>query len=256
MKKICLFFFLPFLLISCSRHPLVERQGYAEAELIYMASPITGKLDTLSTKRGSLVKAGETLFILDKEPQAAGFVQAKAQYQLTKLQYARDKKLYESHAIDQNTLDVAMNNLKQARASMSSAKWSSQQKTMVAPLDAQVYDTYFREGELVSQGQPVLALYTPNNLEVIFYITGTQLSSLSIGSVIHIDCDGCADELAATINYIAPTAEYTPPVIYSEKNNDKLVFEVRAFVSADAQKILHPGQPLLVKFFLENKLNV
>ena len=53
--------------------------------------------------------------------------------------------------------------------------------------------------------------------------------------------------VAATISYISPQAEYTPPVIYSRENRGKLVFLIEARPApADAAK-LRPGQPMDVR---------
>ena len=48
----------------------------------------------------------------------------------------------------------------------------------------------------------------------------------------------------AAVTFIAPQAEFTPPVIYSKESRAKLVFLVEAKpTEADAPK-LHPGQPV------------
>jgi len=48
--------------------------------------------------------------------------------------------------------------------------------------------------------------------------------------------------VAATVTFIAPEAEFTPPVIYSETARDKLVFLVEARPKDLAG--LNVGQPL------------
>ena len=63
-----------------------------------------------------------------------------------------------------------------------------------------------------------------------------------------IGCDGCAQGLAATVTFIAPQPEYTPPVIYSESNREKLVYLIEAHPPPD--QALHcssPGQPVDVR---------
>ena len=53
-----------------------------------------------------------------------------------------------------------------------------------------------------------------------------------------------AGPIAAKVTYLAPQAEFTPPVIYSRENRARLVFLVEARPApADAAK-LHPGQPV------------
>ena len=48
------------------------------------------------------------------------------------------------------------------------------------------------------------------------------------GQTVAIACDGCAADLTATITFIAQQEEFTPPVIYSVGNREKLVFKAEA----------------------------
>ena len=49
--------------------------------------------------------------------------------------------------------------------------------------------------------------------------------------------------MCAEISFIAPEAEYTPPVIYSREMRAKLVYLVEAEAAA-AGRALRPGQPV------------
>jgi HlyD family secretion protein len=62
-----------------------------------------------------------------------------------------------------------------------------------------------------------------------------------------VHCDGCAKPFRAKINFIAPQAEFTPPVIYSKEARSKLVFLVEARLEAADATQLHPGQPVDVE---------
>jgi hypothetical protein len=53
--------------------------------------------------------------------------------------------------------------------------------------------------------------------------------------------------LSATISFISPQAEYTPPLIYSESSKAKLVFLIEARPPADEAVGLNPGQPIEVR---------
>jgi HlyD family secretion protein len=51
----------------------------------------------------------------------------------------------------------------------------------------------------------------------------------------------------ATISFISPQAEYTPPVIYSESIRAKLVYMVEARPSPQVAATINPGQPIAVR---------
>jgi HlyD family secretion protein len=133
-----------------------------------------------------------------------------------------------------------------ARAALAQAAWRLEQKSLRAPQDALVSDTLYVLGEWVPAGSPVVSLLPPANIKVRFFVPEKILGSLAVGQKIGLRCDGCGDPVSAPITYIAPQAEYTPPVIYSKETRAKLVFLVEARPApADAVK-LHPGQPVQV----------
>jgi HlyD family secretion protein len=101
-------------------------------------------------------------------------------------------------------------------------------RRVVAPAGARVQDIYFRPGEVVNPGQPVLALLPPANLRIRFYVPEPVLSTLSLGETVAVTCDSCGEGLRARISFISREAEFTPPVIFSEQERAKLVFRAEA----------------------------
>lgn len=133
-----------------------------------------------------------------------------------------------------------------ARAALVQAAWRLEQKSLRAPQDALVADTLYVVGEWVPAGSPVVSLLPPTNIKVRFFVAETVLGSLAVGQKVVLRCDGCGDPISAPITYIAPQAEYTPPVIYSKESRAKLVFLVEARPAPTDAVKLHPGQPVAV----------
>lgn len=122
------------------------------------------------------------------------------------------------------------------------------QKSRQAPVAAQVADTYFRPGEWVPAGQPVVSLLPAGAVKARFFVAEAEVAGLAAGQAVQIRCDGCGAPIAARISRIATQAEYTPPVIYSNAQRAKLVFmvEARPASAADAAR-LKPGLPVDVQ---------
>lgn len=139
---------------------------------------------------------------------------------------------------------AAASEAKAAQQTLAQADWRMQQKSQQAPQAALVADTLYQQGEWVPAGSPVVSLLPPGNVKVRFFVPETTLATLRIGQQVRVTCDGCAAPLAATISFIAPQAEYTPPVIYSKENRAKLVFLVEARPAPADAANLHPGQPV------------
>jgi HlyD family secretion protein len=114
-----------------------------------------------------------------------------------------------------------------------------------APVAALVEDTLYTQGEWVPAGSPVVSLLPPDGVKLIVYVPETALSALRPGLRLPVSCDGCAGRPAATVAYIAPQAEYTPPVIYSVGSREKLVYRVE--LTPDAPAVFAPGQPVDVE---------
>ena len=61
-------------------------QGYVEGEYVYMASPLGGALTNLAVARGESVKAGQLLFELERQSEAAALAQAEKNLAQSKAQ--------------------------------------------------------------------------------------------------------------------------------------------------------------------------
>jgi HlyD family secretion protein len=130
------------------------------------------------------------------------------------------------------------------REALAQADWRLRQKTVTSPVAGSVADTLFVAGEWVPSGAPVISLLPPSNVKVRFFVSEQVLGSLRVGQQVAIACDGCGERIAAPITFIAPQAEFTPPVIYSKDSRGKLVFLVEARPAPQDAVRLHPGQPV------------
>ena len=86
---------------------------------------------------------------------------------------------------------------------------------------------FFRAGEVVNAGQPVLSLLPPQNLRLRFYVPEPVLATFALGQTVAVACDSCPAGIEAKVSFISREAEYTPPVIFSEQERAKLVFRDR-----------------------------
>jgi len=127
------------------------------------------------------------------------------------------------------------------------AKWELDQKTGYATEDGSVFDTYYREGEWVAAGTPVLALLLSKYIYIEFFVPVSMLSKLKLNQTIYFTCDGCAKNNEAKLDYIAREAEYVPPLVYSRDNYEKLVFRIRA--KPLKPNLFKPGQPVTITGF-------
>ena len=140
-------------------------------------------------------------------------------------------------------IQAAQNNVAALQSDLDQAKIALVRRTVKAPADGLVEETYFEPGEMVAASQPVVSLLPDANRKVRFFVPERQLASVKVGSEVGVSCDGCAAGLKADVEFVASQAEFTPPILYSKDSRDKLVFRVDARPEGDAGA-LKVGQPL------------
>ena len=210
----------------------------------------------------------------------AQYAQAEAQAALAASELARQQQLVVQGFISRSRLDDARTAAEQSRArvaelraalrvaglparsdertaaaaaaqaaeeALRQSEWRARQKEQAAPVGGRVADTFFRVGEWVQAGQPVVALLPPGNIRARFFVPEGELGAITLGQPVQVHCDGCGAPLAARISFIATQAEYTPPVIYSNAQRAKLVFRIDATPDAAQAERLKPGQPIDVR---------
>lgn len=232
--------------------------GYIEGEYTYLSSGVDGTLFNLDVQRGQAVNKDQLLYQLDPQPEQANVAVSnsnigslQAQVNFAKVHLERIKALYAKNATFKEDLDQAQSTyddqsqkLSATQSQLIQTEWALQQKTMYAPVNGYVFDTFYRVGEKVAANHPVLAILAPQNIKALFYVPEKILSKIKLGETITFSCDSCANQTHATISYISPQAEYTPPVIYSKDTRYNLVYLIRASMPENIAQQFHPGQPI------------
>ncbi|MDB5554620.1 MAG: secretion protein HlyD family protein [Rhizobium sp.] len=137
-------------------------------------------------------------------------------------------------------IDAADALVKQAEAQLANAKWRLEHRSLTVPENGVVEDVVRRVGEVAGPSQPVLSILPDGAVKVRLYAAEQYVSSLKPGTSLEIRCDGCAPGLKAQVTYISSSPEFTPPVIYSLENRQKLVYLIEARPESE-QSILKPG---------------
>jgi HlyD family secretion protein len=270
MKKLALIGLL--LLAGCNEKPSDAWLGYAEGEQALIAAPQAGWLTQMTLQRGQTITRGDLLFTLDATREEAGRDQAGAQLAqaraalaqeraglaLARTQLGRQDRLAADGvgvpairdearaAYQQSQARIAQleGQIAQMQAASSSAAYALSQRAVIAQTSGVVQDILFRQGEYVPASVPVVSVLPPENIFVRFFVPQSQLARVKLGQRVRITCDGC-EPRDATISFIAAREEFTPPVIFSVGNREKLVFKLEA--RAEGGLKLHPGQPVEVR---------
>lgn len=143
----------------------------------------------------------------------------------------------------EDEIEASRRNVNAARATLDAVATELDDLTQSAPRAGRVQEIFYREGEIVPAGRPVVSLLPPDNRKIRFFVPEAELSAVSLGEEVTVSCDGCPQTLRARISFVSDEAEYTPPVIFSVESRNKLVYKVEAVPSGPASA-LKPGQPV------------
>ena len=124
---------------------------------------------------------------------------------------------------------------------MRAAAWTLDQRDLASPVDGEVADVFRRTGEIAGPTAPVVSILPDGAWKLVVFVGEEDFSALRPGSRLAVRCDGCPPDLAAEVAFISDEPEFTPPVIYSVENRQKLVYRVEARPPAGSH-ILRPGQ--------------
>jgi len=219
-------------------------QGWVEAELIFVSPDEQGRVETLKVREGDHVKKGDLIFTVDDDLQKADVVVRNTAVVNAQQSFDRAKELLKSAAGTQKTFDDAEATLRQAKANLEWAQTRLGRRNAYSPGDSTVEQIYYRPGETVPAGRPVVALLPPGNLKIRFFAPQAILPQIQYGQIVGVSCDGCEKGLTAKVSFIARSAEYTPPVIYSLEERAKLVFLIEA--RPEHPEKFRVGQPVTI----------
>ncbi|QGM99684.1 HlyD family efflux transporter periplasmic adaptor subunit [Methylocystis parvus] len=258
-------------------------------QLFSMATPLLDRSRAEADARiGQLEAQVQNLQAATSRPEQIAVLQAaleraEAALALSRNDYQRQRKLFATGDIAKATLDRAEMALKRDEASVKEAHRQVEaaripgrsqeieaaaaalgqareqlqaidiriaRQSVKAPANGVVQDVFFRPGEVVNTGQPVVALLPPENRKVRFYVPEPRLSGVRVGERVRVRCDGCPDDLFGLISFVSSRQEYTPPVIFSDVERAKLVFKAEARLQGKARE-LPLGMPVSVTPIVE-----
>ncbi|MER9799158.1 HlyD family efflux transporter periplasmic adaptor subunit, partial [Mesorhizobium sp. M0142] len=139
------------------------------------------------------------------------------------------------------TIKAADNQVRQAQSALEQAQWRLSKRVLTAPSPGRVNDVIRYPGDTAGPTAPVISILPDGAVKLSVYVPESAFSSVEVGTLLNVHCDGCGSGVKARVSYVSPDPEFTPPVIYSLETRQKLVYLVEARPEGDASA-LQPGQ--------------
>jgi HlyD family secretion protein len=141
----------------------------------------------------------------------------------------------------QDEIKAAEATVTQARANEAAAEWRLGKRTLTSPKPGAVSDIIRNPGEVAGPQAPVLSVLPDGAVKLRLYVPERVLSQVAVGTRLTVRCDGCGAGMTATVSYVSPDPEFTPPVIYSLETRNKLSYLIEARPDPGSTA-LKPGQ--------------
>ncbi|HST37125.1 MAG TPA: HlyD family efflux transporter periplasmic adaptor subunit [Allosphingosinicella sp.] len=170
--------------------------------------------------------------------------EARAAYQNAASRVEAARRRIEVATLGQREEQVRAADARVAQASARVSETGARLDTLspIAPSAGRIEEVFYQRGEYAAANQPVVALIPDDRIYVRFFVPERAVAAYRPGARIRFRCDGCPDDLMATITFVSPRPEYTPPIIYSREARDRLVFMIEARPENGAR--LTPGLPV------------
>lgn len=189
------------------------------AQVSTLGFTLSALVKEVSISEGDLIKAGDTLMVLNTPDLEYAVISAEANYnartQAAQLQKA-DKVLYVDpdtgkkswYSLPREVFLKAQAQADQAKAAWESAAATFAQSTLTAPFDGMVVDIAVIPGELVQANQVVITIADLSNLQ----ITTTDLSErdiarVKLGQSVSIYIEALDQTISGKVIQISPKSE-------------------------------------------------
>ncbi len=195
-----------------------------------VSTEVAGVVTKIEFNSGQSVKQGDVLVKLDTDADEAQLRSLRAQSELARIQYKRQRELYRSHSTSRSSLDQAKAQYTQSQAQVSRQQALIDKKIIRAPFSGIVGIRQVDLGQYVAPGTTIVTLQQLNPIYVNFSLPQQDLPKVHEGQTVHLTVSGFGKA-----QFSGKITAINPKVNGSTRN-----FKIQATIS-NAKHQLRPG---------------
>jgi membrane fusion protein (multidrug efflux system) len=161
----------------------------APVEGATLSADADGIISRILADNGTAVKAGDVLVELDTSVEQAQLAAAEARANLAKVNFERNKDLWDRNANAKSEFDAADATYKQSVADVEAIKAQIAKKQVRAPFDGRVGIRLANVGQYVGRGRDLLPLLKLDPMYVNFSVPQRYLPAVAVGQEIEVQVD-------------------------------------------------------------------
>ena len=160
-------------------------QGWVEADLIFVSPDEPGRVETLSVREGDRSRRARRCSRVDPDLQQADVEMAKASVtNATQALRARPDPAQDFGPARRRRSRTRKRRSRTAQARLASAQTRLARRKVFSPVTGSVQQIYFRPGELVPAGRPVVSILPPGNIKLRFFVPEPVLPQIALGEAV------------------------------------------------------------------------
>jgi len=210
----------------------------AQAEAALQSAQADGDRARLEFQRQKRLYEREVISTREFDLAKTGFEASEA-----RIREAKEFSILVRKGPRQEKIDQARANLDQAKQALGLAQTRFQYATLLSPISGMVLSENVEPGEYVSPGTPIISAGDLSQVYLRAYINETDLGRVKVGQKVRITTDTFPGKnYEGKISFIAPQAEFTPKNIQTQKERVKLVYRIKVEIPNPNME-LKPGMP-------------
>ncbi|MEZ5652641.1 MAG: efflux RND transporter periplasmic adaptor subunit [Burkholderiaceae bacterium] len=167
-----------------------------------------GRIQRIAFESGAAVEAGQVLVELDTSTEVAQRRSAEAAAALATANLQRTTELAKRKLVSPAEVDTARAQAREAEAQVQIVRAALALKTIRAPFAGKLGISQVQLGQVLRQGDPVVALQTVDPIHVDFALPQQALAQVAAGQVVRVTTDAAPGErFEGRVNAVSPLVD-------------------------------------------------
>ncbi len=161
----------------------------------------------LLVEEGDTVRAGQTMLLLEDEAQRTALKRVESQLERSRLEYERQKRLFEQDLISEQAYNQARYDMEQLELALEDAERELGYATVAAPISGVVTERLINVGDHVETHAKLFEIVDFDSIVARVFVPERQLAGLFVGQPARVLAQSLAGSREAAIERISPVVD-------------------------------------------------
>lgn len=161
----------------------------------------------LLVEEGDTVRAGQTMLLLEDEAQRTALKRVESQLERSRLEYERQKRLFEQDLISEQAYNQARYDMEQLELALEDAERELSYATVTAPISGIVTERLINVGDHVETHAKLFEIVDFDSIVARVFVPERQLAGLFVGQPARVMAQSLVGSREAAIERISPVVD-------------------------------------------------